>query len=158
MQEQLDMLILDRVSDGFFDITIDATPHNKDIAYEYRGRGFNVRYGDKQLTIKWTNPELNPNIEPNKKIYALFTASHLYNALTKGQDLRRITNVVMYERLIRETQIVDTYGMDRTSVYNLFSIAIIKAESKGFDISINEYGVITISHKDSMNINDFRPT
>lgn len=157
MQEQLDVLILDRVADGFFDITVKGSEHNKDIARDYRDRGFMVRYDEDKLNISWFHPDLDAMKVPNKKIYALFTAAQLYNALTKGKDLRRLTNIVAYERLKRQDQIVDTYGMERSAVYNLFSEAIKKAEEKGFDISINDYGVITSTPKNDVNVNEFRP-
>ena len=157
MQDQLDLLILERVSEGHFDISIPYSQHSKDIEREYRSRGFLVRSNNETTDIIWRNPDLDKMVKPNKKIYSLFTAQHLYYVLTNGKDLRRLTNVIIYQELIRELTIEQTYGMDKLAVYNLFNQAIEKAIDEGYTVAINEYGVITSNKNKDFNADEHRP-
>lgn len=143
MLDQLDMLILEKVSEGAFELTIPYSTNSRSIERTYRSRGFLVRSDSQDTKIIWRNPDIDPMVVPNKKIYSYFTAQQLYFVLTKGKDLRRLTNVSVYEKLIREQTIVDTYEMDKLAVYNLFKEAIQKAEYKGYTVVVNDLGIIT---------------
>ena len=155
MQDQLDMLILERVSEGHFDITVPKSSYSDDIAREYRARGFVVRTNDTHTTIKWDGPELNSDT-PNKKIYSLFTAQQLYYVLTEGKDHRLLTHSVMYNRLIREEKTIETYGMNPAAVYNLFSESIELARMKGFSVVVGTDGVITSKLNQDFDVDDCR--
>lgn len=155
MQEQIDLMILERVSNGFFDLSVKYSIHSRDIEREYKSRGFKVRSDESFTTINWANPQLDKQ-QPNKRIFSFFTAQQLYYVLTTGKDLRYLTSAVVYEKLIREKQINETYGMEKTTVYNLFNQAITLAEEKGYRVVINDQGVIT-SHKNmEFDVNDVR--
>lgn len=156
MQDQLDMMILDRVSEGNFDISIPYSQHSKDIEREYRSRGFLVRSNNETTSIIWRTPDLDKMVKPNTKIFSLFTAQQLYYVLTKGKDLRRLTNVIVYQELKREITIEQTYGMDKLAVYNLFNEAINKAIDDGYTVSINDYGVITSTLDKDFDVNKHR--
>lgn len=157
MQDQLDLQILERVSDGHFDLVLPYSIHHKDIEREYRNRGFLVRTTtDVSTTISWKNPDLNKMIKPNKKVYGLFTAQQVYYVLTIGKDLRRLTNVDVYQKLIREEKITDTYGMQNISVFNLYNDAIQKAIDEDFTVVVNEHGVISSTKNMDFNVNEYR--
>ncbi len=156
MQDQLDMMILERVSDGHFDISIPYSEHSKDIEREYRSRGFLVRSNNEATDIFWRNPDLDKMVKPNTKIFSLFTAQQLYYVLTTGKDLRRLTNVIVYQELIRENRIEQTYGMEKTAVYNLFNQAINKAIDEGFTVVVNDYGVITSNKNKDFDVREHR--
>lgn len=155
MQEQIDLLILDRVAGGFFDIQLKYSENSRAIERVFKERGFTVRSNEAFTTISWYNPQLDKMIKPNKKIFSLFTAQDLYYVLTNGKDLRHLTSAVVYEKLIREKEIIETYGMDKVAVFNLFNYAISEAEKKGYEIVINDQGVVTSTFKTNM-VQDLR--
>lgn len=149
MQEQLDMLILDRVANGHFDVHVQSD-HYRHIEKEYKSRGFRVRtYGTGITTISWKNPHLDLMMQPNTKIFSLFTAQQLYYVLTNGKDHRHLTNASVYQKLIREKSIVDTHGMSKLAAYNLFREAIEKATSQGFNVVVDDSGVISSTKVDN---------
>lgn len=156
MQEQIDLMILERVSEGHFNLSIKFSNHSRDIEREYKTRGFKVRSDDHFTVISWDHPHLDPMQKPNKKIFSYFTAQQLYYVLTVGKDLRRWTNAVMYESLIREKQVIDTYGMDKAAVHNLFYTAITQAEAKGFVVVISDQGVITSNRNMDFDVDEVR--
>lgn len=156
MQDQLDLQILERVSEGHFDLVLPFSVHHKDIEREYRNRGFLVRTNDDSTTISWKNPDLNKMIKPNKKVYGIFTAQQVYYVLTIGKDLRRLTNVDVYQRLIREDKITETYGMQNIAVFNLYHDAIQKAIDEGYTVVVNEYGVISSNKNLDFDVNECR--
>lgn len=156
MQDQLDLQILERVSEGHFDLVLPFSVHHKDIEREYRNRGFLVRTNDDSTTISWKNPDLNKMIKPNKKVYGIFTSQQVYYVLTIGKDLRRLTNVDVYQRLIREDKITETYGMQNIAVFNLYHDAIQKAIDEGYTVVVNEYGVISSNKNLDFDVNEYR--
>lgn len=156
MQEQIDLMILERVSNGFFTLVVPYSNHSRDIEREYKSRGFKVRSNDQVTMINWESPQLDKMQQPNKRVFSYFTAQHLYYVLTQGKDLRHLTDAVVYEHLIREKQIIETYGMEKITVYNLFNEAITKAEAKGFVVVINDQGVISSNKNMDFDVNDIR--
>lgn len=156
MQEQIDLMILERVANGFFDLSVKFSSHSRDIEREYKSRGFKVRSNESFTVINWSHPELDKMQKPNKRIFSFFNAQQIYYVLTVGKDLRHLTSAVVYESLIREKQIIETYGMEKTSVYNLFNEAINWAEAKGFIVVINDHGVISSNKNMDFDVNDVR--
>lgn len=156
MQEQIDLMILERVSHGFFDLSVKYSVHSRDIEREYKERGFKVRSDENFTTIMWSNPHLDRMQKPNSKIFSYFNAQQLYYVLTQGKDLRHLTSAVIYEKLIREKTVIDTYGMERVAVYNLFNKAIKMAEEKGFIVVISDHGVLSSNKNLDFNVNDVR--
>lgn len=156
MQEQIDLMILEQVSNGHFCLSVKFSTHSRDIEREYKSRGFTVRSNNENTVISWDRPHLDPTQRPNKKIFSYFTAQQLYYVLTVGKDLRSWTNAVVYENLIREKTIVDTHGMEKTTVYNLFANAITKAQDDGFIVTITDEGVITSNRNMDFNVDDIR--
>lgn len=150
MQEQLDMLILDRVANGHFDVNVQ-TEHYRHIEKEYKSRGFRVRTHNTGITvISWKNPHLDSMQQPNKKIFSLFTAQQLYYVLTNGKDHRHLTNASVYQKLIREKSIIDTHGMSKLAAYNLFREAIENATAQGFNVVVDDSGVISSTKVDNI--------
>lgn len=156
MQEQIDLMILERVASGFFFLKLNYSEHSRDIEREYKSRGFKVRSSEYFTVINWESPQLDPMQQPNKKIFSYFTAQQLYYVLTNGKDLRHLTDAVVYEKLIREKQIIETYGMEKITVYNLFNEAINLAEKDGFIVVINDNGVVSSNKNLDFDVDDVR--
>lgn len=145
MQTQIDMMILERVSDGFFSLTLDSTSSDKYIEDQYRGRGFLVRQVGNIITIDWSRPDIDGLQKPQTKIYSNFTAQQLYQVMTAGLDLRSVTNVIVYENIIRGIDTVSTYGMQKNTVYNMYQKAIDRAIGEGYIVVITDDGIIKSS-------------
>lgn len=143
MQEQLDNLILNRVLTFHFDLTLPSSSYSRDIERTYKSRGFNVRTIGDNTTISWKNPEIDAMKKPTKNIYSFFTATDLYQVLTKGKDLRSLTNALVYEELIREKSVTKTVELDKQAVYNLFNDAINRTIQKGYIVTVQDSGIIT---------------
>jgi hypothetical protein len=156
MQEQIDLMILERVSHGFFDLSVKYSVHSRDIEREYKDRGFKVRSNENFTTITWSHPHLDRMQQPNSRIFSYFTAQQLYYVLTQGKDLRHLTSAVIYKKLIREKTIIDTYGMEKVAVYNLFNQAIKMAEDKGFIVVISDDGVLSANKNLDFNVDEVR--
>lgn len=156
MQEQIDLMILERVSHGFFDLSVKYSVHSRDIEREYKDRGFKVRSNENFTTISWSHPHLDRMQQPNSRIFSYFTAQQLYYVMTQGKDLRHLTSAVIYEKLIREKTIIDTYGMEKVAVYNLFNQAIKMAEDKGFIVVISDEGVLSANKNLNFNVDEVR--
>lgn len=156
MQEQIDLMILERVANGFFELVLEYSANSRDIEREYKSRGFKVRSNEKLTTINWSHPHLDRMQKPNTRIFSYFTAQQLYYVLTQGKDLRALTSAVIYERLIREKQTIETYGMQKSAVFNLFSSAIEMAQQKGFIVVINDDGVLSCNKNIDFDIDEVR--
>ena len=70
MQEQIDLMILERVSHGFFDLSVKYSVHSRDIEREYKDRGFKVRSNENFTTITWSHPHLDRMQQPNSRIFS----------------------------------------------------------------------------------------
>lgn len=143
MQEQIDNLILQQFANNQFYLMMPSSSHSSDIEKTYTSRGFLVRTINGTTKISWKNPEIDPMKKPTKHIYSYFTATDLYQVLTKGKDLRSLTNALVYENLIREKSIVKTVELNKNVVYNLFNDAINRAIQKGFNVTVQDSGIIT---------------